>query len=198
MILNFSRRKGLVVVYTYRIISRCDCYTDRGQNQTPSVLHISPSLMPLVSVQGFLSAVCVISPAGLALLVRQVLPRQPLDQVRSEQARGNNSAHLLPGTYGGFEEVILQTGRCEETLFFSFSPFTKWRTSHSWEACEGVGGWMASSAGLQLLSGRGVSPALTLLCLAAEGGGNKGWKYSPQVYFRPLSLDRKRNFNTAC
>lgn len=97
-----------------------------------------------------------------------------------------------------FEEVTLQTGRCEESSVFMVSClhlFAKSRTSHLRGVCEGAGVWMASSAGFRLISGW-VSFALTL-CPAAEGEEGRG-ESAKQVYFRTLFfLDRKRNANAA-
>lgn len=144
------------------------------RNKPHRCLISAPSLMPLVSVQGFLSAARVISPAGLALLVRQVLPRQPLNQVRSEQARGKNSAHLLPGTYGGFEEVVLQTGRCEETLSFFFLTFYEMKDIpflRSARRCRWLDGVFCRTAAV---IGEGGLSCSDSSVFGGEGGGNKG------------------------
>lgn len=164
-----------------------------------SVLHISPTLISVVSVWGFLSPVCVISPAWLALLARQVLLRQLLDplrvsQARSEQANGENHHICWSGPKAALRKLTLQTGRWRNLFFFFLTfyemkdiPFMRsvWR-------CWCLDGFVRLVAALIL----GVSPALTFLCSAVEGQEGRGESIKHRCISGCCFLDRKRNFNT--
>lgn len=97
-----------------------------------------------------------------------------------------------------FEEVTLQTGRCEESSLFMvlcLHLFAKYRTSYLRGVCEGVGVWMASSAGFSAHIRVGLFRTDSLS--SGGGGGRKARKCETGVFQDIVILDGKRNANAA-